>query len=87
MVYGGEILHGNKPEDWEALSILRSDRLGLYGDGLVSIYEHNLINCEQDEAKARDLYAVLYANDETQIQACGKMAYNKAIRIKRNLSC
>lgn len=51
MIYGGEPLHGNNPSDWETVSILRSDRLGLYGDGLEAVYDKNLKACEYAEKR------------------------------------
>ena len=65
MTYGGEILHGNNPEDWETLSILRGEQLGLYGDGMEDTYEKNLKNCEWDESSIDLLYNRLYINKFT----------------------
>ena len=90
MTYGGEILHGNNPEDWETLSILRGEQLGLYGDGMEDTYEKSLKNCEWDEVLAHSLYEVLYPNDAKENYKCtresGKRAYAKAIRIKHRFA-
>ncbi len=89
MIYGGEPLHGNNPSDWETVSILRSDLLGLYGDGLESVYDKNLKACQYAEDQARELYDVLYHKDDAanlaQRRLEGENAYGKMIRIKRNL--
>lgn len=86
MIYGGETLHGNNPEDWETISILRSSRLGLYADGLEDVYEKNLHNAECADENASHLYMLLYPSDlkERQIEG-NKRAYAKANRIERAL--
>lgn len=90
MIYGGEPLHGNNPSDWETVSILRSDRLGLYGDGLEAVYDRNLKACEYAEKKASELYDALYPDDNVanleQRRLVSENAYRKMIRIKRNLN-
>lgn len=89
MKYCGEILHGNNPEDWETVRELRSDRLGLYGDGLQHIYDKNERCWDIDEANAKALYDAMYPddskNDWVASRAGGKRAYNKACRILHNL--
>ncbi len=89
MIYAGEPLHRNNPSDWETVSILRSDQLGLYGDGLESVYERNLKACEYAEKQASKLYDALYPKDNTvnleQRRLASEKAYRKMIRIKRNL--
>ena len=90
MIYGGEPLHGNNPSDWETVSILRSDRLGLYGDGLEDVYDKNLKACEYAEVQASTLYDALYpiadAANAAQRRLARENAYRKMIRIKQNLN-
>lgn len=89
--FGGESLHGDNPEDWEAMHTLRDYRinreseLGMYNNDIKPWY-NQVRHRDRDDAKAIDLTGRMHPNDfHDGWRNAVKNGVDKGNRMARNL--